>query len=292
MKRFTVILLTIIICFACCGCSANEADDNEMLTVYASVYPIYDFCQKIGGDRAEVISCAPKSAEPHDWEPTAQNIIDFGKADILAYNGAGLEHWVNKAQDTLKDTSLVFVNASEGIEAVNGGDSHLWLSPKLAKEQMQNIADAFCEKDPANADYYKSNLSHYSNELDKLDEAYRDVAGGFSQKNIITSHNAFGYLCKEYGLTQVTAEGAVAGSEPSPADMAKIVDLANQNGIKVVFYADGESTSTAEALAKEIGGKIYPLYPVEKLSDEQEKNGSDYFSLMNENLEILKEVLK
>lgn len=296
MRKISALLTAALICTAIlCGCSGTNEKADGKLTVYATVYPVYDFANKIGGEYAEVISAAPKGAEPHDYEPTAQDMIAFCEADLLIYNGAGFEHWIDKVRETLKDSNVIFVNTSDGADLISEGsalDPHIWLDPCIAKIQMQNIAEAFCAADPENSDYYKSNLEKYTEQINQLDESFKDAAAKLPQKNIITSHCAFGYMCREYGFNQISAEGSSAGSEPSPSDMAKIVDFANENKIKTVFYADGESTSTAEAIAKEINGDYRPLYSIERLSDEQEQSGSDYFSLMNENLETLKEVLK
>lgn len=297
MKRVLTILCSVV--FLCCvftGCSDKpDKSDNGKITAYATIYPVYDFACKIGGDMAEVKSIIPKGTEVHEWEPTAADIVNISKADILFYNGIGLEGWVESVQKSLGDDAPVFVCVTDGLDTIiedAQADPHMWLSPALSKGYISNIAKAFISADEKNADYYNENLNKYNIQLESLDNEYKEALEDVSQKNIITVHKAYGYLCNEYGLNQIAAEGAVADSEPDAATLAKIIDFAKQNNIKTVFDTKNESSKVAKTLADEIGAQVKAISNLENLTDEEESEGNDYFSVMKSNLETLKEALK
>ncbi len=120
MKKILIILFLTLLLFAGCGTRPAGNTQDSKIKVYTSFYPLYDFAQKIGGDRVEVKNIIPAGIEPHDWEPTPQLLIELLRADILVYNGLDLEPWVEKTAETLKDSNLLLVNTSDGIEPLRG----------------------------------------------------------------------------------------------------------------------------------------------------------------------------
>ena len=114
-------------------------------------------------------------------------------------------------------------------------DPHVWLDPMKAQVQMRAIVDAFIEVDSSNKDYYEKNYEHYVKELEKLDDEYREAVSGFKKKDIIVSHEAFGYLCDAYGLNQIAISGLDAESEPTSARMVDVAKFAKDNNVKVIF---------------------------------------------------------
>ena len=295
MKRIISLVIMLAITLSMLVGCCTDKKENEKFMVYASIYPLYDFASKIGGDKAEVNLIIPTGIEPHDWEPTAKDIVNLSSADLFIYNGAHLEHWVEDVEGTLKNENVTILCATDNVAKLkNNGedDPHVWLDPISAIIELEAIKDAFVECDSKNADYYTENFEKYKLELEKLDKEYSDALVSCEQKNIVTVHRAFNYLCNRYGLTQVTAEGAVAESEPEAKALLNVIKLAKQENIKTVFVAEIGSSKIADTIAKEIAGKVKVLYNLESLNDEQIKNGDDYFSVMRENLEVLKEVLK
>ncbi|MGI6161654.1 MAG: metal ABC transporter substrate-binding protein [Christensenellales bacterium] len=328
-KIARIILLLVTAIFTASGCAANvvtpEIESGEpKLKIYASFYPMYDFAQKIAGDKAEVKCVVPSGVEPHDWEPTAADIVALEQADVFIYNGAGMEHWVDDVLASLQTKTLTVVEASSNIGLIEGGhshdhdhdhdhehehdhdedhnhdhdmfeggglDPHVWLNPMYAKIQMENITNALIEADEANADYYEYNYNAWAAELDKLDKEYKDALSGLENSTIVVAHEAYGYLCEAYGLTQVGITGLSPDSEPNPAKMAEIIDFAKEHNIKVVFFEELASSKVADAIASAIGAKTAVLSPIEGLSDAQAQEGGDYFSVMRSNLEALKAAL-
>ena len=165
----------------------------------------------------------------------------------------------------------------------------MWLAPLLAKQEMENICEFFCELDPAHAEDFKSNYAKYAAECDALDQEYREASGKMTCKTLIVTHAAFGYLCRAYGLEQVPLEGLQDNSEPDLATMAKLVELAKAKDIRTVYCDTTQNRKTAEALAKEIGGTVKELNPIGRLSRKQLESGEDYFSVMRRNLKTLME---
>ncbi|MDR2132779.1 MAG: metal ABC transporter substrate-binding protein [Clostridiales Family XIII bacterium] len=338
MKKFWCILVVgcaFLFLLAACG-SAQPADtgsaDGETpeagsetpeaaLSVYASFYPVYDFAAKIGGEKARVVNMVPAGTEPHDWEPAAADIAGLENADVFVYNGAGMEHWAEDILEALENKGLIVVEASAGIELMEGHhehededseeeaeheaaeeefgheeeegyDPHVWLDPQNAKREMENIKNAFVSADPDNAETYEANYAKYAAEFDALDDAFRETLSALPNKDIIVAHEAFGYLCAAYGLNQVPIEGLSPDSEPDPAKMAEIIDFAGEHDVKVVFFEELVSPKVAEAVADAVGAETMVLSPIEGLGDEELAAGDDYFSVMRKNLEALKAALQ
>lgn len=291
LKLLLTIILTAILLFGCAAdniAQPGKADSGKPL-VYASFYPMYDFAQKAAGSIAEVHCLIPDGTEPHDWEPSPRDIAGLKNSGLFFYSSAGFETWAEKLAEQAGD-NVRTIETSAGINIAQSGDPHIWLSPKMAKRQFGAICEALAEADPENTDKYAKNRIIWDAEFDKLDEEYsalRDMP-----KNIIVvTHSAFGYLCADYGLTQMAAEGNSPDAEPDPASMARLIEYARENGITTVFYEESSNLATAKAIADEIGGKVAFLSPLEGLTDEQRENGGDYFSVMRANLRAIKEAL-
>ena len=290
---------------------ADAMESKKMLKVMASFYPMYDFAAKIGGDKAEVITLVPSGTEPHDWEPADADIRNLEEADLFIYSGAGMEHWVDDVLASLDNKNLISVEASKGVALRDGHshsheeeegagepeeegqyDPHVWLSPLNAEKEMENIKNAYIKADPDNRDYYEANYELYASRFADLNQKFQDTLSSLPNKDIVVSHEAFGYLCDAYGLNQVGIEGLSPDSEPSPARMAEIIDFVRANHVRVIFFEELVSPKVAETIAKETGSSVQVLNPLEGLSDEELESGADYFSVMEENLKQLEAALK
>lgn len=307
----------------------ETAEAGEKLKVMASFYPMYDFAEKIGGDYVEVTNMVPAGTEPHDWEPAATDIKNLEEADVFIYNGAGMEHWVEDVLASLENKHLKAVEASKGLELLTGGeeeegdeavsedqvesdskaatddqteadgeaaeeisyDPHVWLSPKNAKQEMSNIKDALIEADPDHAEAYEQNYETYAAKMDDLDAEYQEKLADTKSKDLIVAHEAFGYLCRDYGLNQVGIEGLSPDSEPDAKRMNEIVAFAKENNVKTIFFEELVSPKVAETIASEVGAKTEVLNPLEGLTDEEISAGEDYFTVMESNLEALSQAL-
>lgn len=317
--KLTWIIVFLFSAALLAGCGNNEASptgQDDQITVYTSFYTMYDFTSKISGGKVKVINMVPSGMEPHDWEPSPKDIAGLSGADLFIYNGLGMEGWAEKVLESVNNPHLVVVEASKGItseeqahtetlhdgeneEAEHGHshgdmeyDPHVWLNPLYAKKQMEAIRDGLIQVDPQNKKVYEDNFRDYSAKLDALDKAYRDAEALFKRHEIIVSHAAFGYLCSAYGLEQIAIDGISGESEPTPAKMAEIIDFAAEHDVKVIFFEEMASPKAAEAIARETGAGTAVLNSLEGLSEENLNEGKDYFSIMEENLEALKQALQ
>ena len=294
------------------GCGTQPADTaagDGHLRVLTSFYPMYDFACKIGGDCIDVTNMVPSGTEPHDWEPSTNDLKNLEKADVFIYNGADMEPWADDLLVSRSDTLRV-VEASENVElrTTDGEhehahehedadhhhgdfDPHVWLDPENAKIEMEAIRDALCAADPENSTVFQSNYEKYAAELDALDAEFREKLAPLPNRTIVVAHEAFGYLCDAYGLTQVGIEGLSPDSEPDPGRMAEVIDFVREHSISTIFFEELVSPKVAEAIASETGAQAKMLSPLEGLSDEQAAAGADYFSVMHDNLAALMEAL-
>lgn len=319
MKKLIVTALAAIAAIAClAGCStgsgaADEAHSDSKVQVVASFYPMYDFAEKIGGDRVEVTNLVPAGTEPHDWEPSTTDMKTLESAKVFVYSGAGMEHWVEDIEGTLGNEALISVEASQGVDLLPAAehedeedeagredahehehgqyDPHVWLSPENAKIEMGNIRDALVKADPEGKSTYDANYEKYAGMLDELDEEYREKLSNTTDKHIVVSHQAFGYLCDRYGLTQVPIEGIQADSEPDAKTMAEIVAFVEDNDVKTIFSEELVSPKVAQSIADATGAECEALNPLEGLTDEELSAGEDYFSVMEANLDKLVKAL-
>ena len=305
VKKLVLLMIGIMMAalFAGCGNDAPKEQAAKKIQVVTSFNAMAEFAKAIGGDKVEVSTIIPDGVEPHDFELKPENMKQLATAQVFVYNGFGMEPWAQQAIDAAKNSKLITVVATDGVEAIKNTDPeevkehgaedpHAWLSLKNAKIEVKNIKDAFVKADPANKDYYEKNYQTYTAEFDKLDQEYKDTLSALPNKSIVVSHEAFGYLCDAYGLTQMGIEGLSPDSEPDPARMAEIIDFVKANHVKVIFFEELVSPKVAETIAAETGAQTRVLNPLEGLSDEELKNGADYFSVMEDNLKQLKAALE
>ncbi|MFC5467910.1 metal ABC transporter substrate-binding protein [Cohnella suwonensis] len=294
-----------------CGGTSSAADGEGKVKVVTSFYPLYYFSKEIGGEDASVTNLIPAGVEPHDWTPKSKDLTALTKARLFVYNGAGLEGWV---EDFLhgagSGSDVIRVEASKGVDLIQGNpeedeedhdhghekggldvDPHTWVSPRSAMMMATNIKDAYVKADPGHAAGYESRYADLTARLKQLDAKLVAGLSGFSRKDIVVSHQAFGYLCRDYGLNQIAILGLSPEAEPRAQDLIEIAKFVKKNKIPYIFFEELVSERLANTLASEAGVKTLVLNPMEGLTPEQEKAGDDYFTLSERNLENLRKAL-
>jgi zinc transport system substrate-binding protein len=284
----------------------QDRQEQEKITVVASFYPLYEFASRVVGDRAEVSSLVPAGVEPHDWEPTADDISRGRAADVLVINGAGFEIWADDME------AKVVANTSEGIEfnyeeengagddehghrdAANGGvNPHIWLDPILARHQIDKIRDIMTSLDPANAEYYSQNADKFTAEIDSLDAFIRSELADCDKSDFIAFHDAFIHFSERYGLKQHSIHGVSPEGEILPQTIQQIIELANELGINVIYSEDLIDSRLADIIANEIpDGKVLVLSPIEGIDKEEQAADIGYIDKMKQNIANLKEGLE
>lgn len=297
-KRFIVALVIVVIAALVCAIAQRDSiggTSDERLEVVASFYPVYFFASQIAGERAEVRNITPAGAEPHDFAPTAQDIVRIERADLIVLNGGGVEGWAESVIQQVDPSKVVVV--SDGLMTLEEDESrvadpHVWLSPVLVKRVAEKIAAGYIQIDPAQTSFYERNLAEVKTKLDALDAEYRTRLASCAKKDFITSHAAFGYLAKEYGLRQIPIAGLSPEEEPSAQELARIADFAKENDVRVIFFESLVSPRLAETIASEIGAETLVLDPIEGLGDDDVAAGEDYFTKMRSNLKNLRIALQ
>jgi zinc transport system substrate-binding protein len=281
--------------------SPSVSTTPDKVRVIASFYPIFEFVKKVGVDRVEVSSLIPVGIEPHDYEPTVQQVQNAETADMLVFNGAGFEgQWIKNINtkfmiDTSKGLNLTG-STDEYTGNEHGGallDPHIWLDPLLAKQQVEKIRDGLIKVDPANAAYYNENAKRFITELDNLDTSIRSELSNCEKKDFITFHRAFGYFANRYGLTEHEIHPNSPEGEILPQRIEQIIGLARDMGLDTIYSEELVDPRLANVIAQEIpNGKVLVLSPIEGIDKEEQNAGIGYLDKMNENIENLKIGLK
>ncbi|KGF11795.1 hypothetical protein HMPREF1633_04530 [Tissierellia bacterium S5-A11] len=324
MKKLVWVLSLCAAVLALVGCGQTPQENQGKLQVVTTVYPVYDVVKKVAGDRADVTLLVPPGAEPHDWEPTASDLKKIGQAKVFFYNGAGLEPTDQILKKEITRDATV-VELSQGLDLLKlqddddhdhdhdhdtdhhdadhhdedhhaeghhhhhhgGVDPHVWLDPQNVMKEAAVVADALAKADPAHADAYRANAKKYQDELAALDKDMDAALSSLANKNLVVSHEAFGYLAARYGLTQIGIMGVDADAEPTPDRMAQLVEFIREHDVRTIYSEELVNPRLAEAIAAETGAVVRVLNPIEGLTAAQEKAGYDYIKLQRENLTTL-----
>ncbi len=284
---------------AACGNNREGASTEGQLQIKASFYPLAWMAEQVGGVHVEVASLTKPGAEPHDLELTPSDVAELSDADLVVYLG-GFQPAVDEAVDeadadkvfdtaAAADLDLTFTPIEEGEEHADESgsvDPHFWLDPT----RLAAVAEAFAEKlasvDAENAATYQANATDLVSRLNKLDGELRAGLASCTNKDLVTSHNAFGYLARKYGLTQVGITGLTPEEEPSPADLAAVTDFVRDRKVTTIYFETLVSPDIAKTVAAEAGVGTAVLDPLEGLNDSSD--GEDYLEVMASNLANLR----
>jgi zinc transport system substrate-binding protein len=284
------ILVAALLAALAAGCQEAPPTPGKPIVV-ATFYPLYEFARQVAGDRAEVVSLVPPGVEPHDWEPSPQQVVDVQRAHLFVYNGAGFEPWVDKLLNRVAGGKTVSVDATKGMALLRHGDTvdpHVWLDPVLAQDEVEAIRAGLAHVDAAHATAYADNARAFKARLAALDQAFSVGLSDCETRDILTSHAAFSYLARRYRLTLISVMGLTPEAEPGPSELATIVRHARRQKIRYIFAETLVSSRLAEALAREIGARTLLLNPIEGLTKEESAAGKGYVALMEANLANLR----
>ncbi len=254
-----ILLIAAFLVNGCIDQSEPQIDDGRTVII-VSILPQADFVEHVGGDKVEVIVMIPPGANPATYEPTASQLKAVSSAAMYVKVGSGLpfeEVWLDKICSANPD--MMIIDTSEGINLIQG-DPHIWLSPRSAMVQVENIYKGLVAMDPENSEYYYRNKEQYINDLEVLDTDITESLSGFDGRNFMVFHPSWGYFARDYDLTMIAVE--IEGKEPSAGDMARLVETAKENNIKIIFVQPQFSTKSAEVIAKEIGGSVVAVDPL------------------------------
>lgn len=298
-KIFTILMLFVCLAFFA-GCSRQQEPQaaNAKPKVVVTFNAIKELTQAVARDKVEIITLIPDGSEPHDFQPTTKSMQQLSKADVLIYNGVGMEPWVDTAIKAAANKKLLVVEAAKNVDLIRltdkndikehgAYDPHTWLSLTCAQTEVQNIARALAQADAQNAGFYLQNAKEYNAKLASLLKKYQPLFAQAQHKDFVTGHAAFGYLCRDLGLAQTSVEDVFASGEPSAQRLAQLVEYCRTHSIKTIFVEEAVSPKISATLAKEVGAKTQTIYTIE--SSDGDKS---YIDRMQENMELIYESVK
>lgn len=298
---------------ACGGRQVGGAGGGDGTEIVASFYPVAWLARQVGGDTVSVTGLTRPGAEPHDLELTPRQITDVGGADLVIYV-KGVQPAVDQAvQRHAKDHAIDVVGlvetrpAPEAREAERteaagldearterghdgpSYDPHIWLDPSRLATVATAVGERLAKVDSAHAAAYRQNARALAGTLTALDGEFRTGLATCSQRKIVTSHDAFGYLVDRYHLTQISIIGLSPESEPSPNRLAELTREVRASKVDTIFTETLVSPKIADTLAREAGVRTAVLDPVEGVA---QGSKDDYLSIMRRNLRVLRTALK
>ena len=292
MKKFLLkasIILMLPIMLIGCGVQSDKTTNNEdgKVNVTVSISPVKEFTELIGGDKVKVTSLVADNVEPHDVDLKPRDFEKLTESELFIYNGLGIEDWLEQVKEQVSEDKIKYVDTSENgnhIKTVGKTDPHQWLSLKEAINQCNNIKNALEEVDPENKEYYEENYEKVKTDFEGLYNEYLPKFQSLEHKNFVTSHEAFGYLCRDFGLEQQALNDLFGEGELTAKKIEDLVKYCNNNGVTTIFSEEEDSQKEANTLAKEINGKVKPLYTLETKVE-----GKSYLEVMKINLEEIYE---
>jgi zinc transport system substrate-binding protein len=273
-----ILMSAMASCLAGCGAAAGNGSGRER--VVASFYPLAFAAEQIGGPDVDVENLTPPGAEPHDLEVSPQDIANLRSADLVLLLGRGFQPQLEDAAGS--GDRVLSVLDTPGLDVRANNDPHVWLDPVRYAKVVARIGESLGRPGTAA----------------RLEQRLRDLDGEFSaglahcrRPELVTSHEAFGYLAERYGLEQIAITGLSPESEPEPSKLQAVVDLVRERGVTTIYFETLVSPRIAETVARGTGAKTAVLDPIEGLTEEEAAHGDDYFTLMRRNLASLQEGL-
>ena len=309
--------LILIICtttLGLSGCSGNEIKDSGKLTIVATVFPAYDWTREILGDKGELTLLSSNGADLHNYQPTAEDMSKIATCDMFIYVGGESDSWAEDAVKTSLKKDMIAVNLLEVLgEAVveekelegmehsheeedkPQADEHVWLSLKNAQTVCGYIAEQLGNIDGDNAHLYTENAKNYNAKLSALDAKYKEAVETARYDTLLFADRfPFRYLADDYGISCYAAfSGCSTETEAGVQTIAFLSAKLKELNLPAVLIIDGSDGSIASTVIKTAEGtqKILILNSMQSVTQEDLDNGITYFSVMESNLEILKEAL-
>lgn len=306
LKSFRAALAMSVITLSTIATSSAFA---APLKVVASFTIIADFAKNVGGDRVDIITIVGPDGDAHVYEPSPADAVAMAKADVVLVNGLHFEGFLQRLVDA-SATKASIVTLTKGVTPIDfkpefaeadaaegagtgGGktvtDPHAFQSIANARIYVKNIADAFCAADKDGCDSYKANAAAYTTKLDALEVEVKTAIQSIpeAKRVVITSHDAFGYFEHAYGLTFLAPQGISTDSEPSAADVAKLVSQVKQDKAAAIFVENITNPRLIEQIASETGIKVGGTLFSDALSP-SEGPASTYIDMMHNNITQIK----
>jgi ABC-type Zn uptake system ZnuABC Zn-binding protein ZnuA len=260
--RLLVLLAALVL--PACGAGAGPSTGDRQIKVVTTMSVLADMIRNVGGDRVSVENIIPVGAGPEDYQPTPQDARKIAAADVVFFNGHGLEAWLGDLFTSAGRPGQPQIAISEGLPAIGAddefpeGNPHFWLSATLGARYVEKIRDGLARADPAGSTTYAENAERYTAQLLALDDELKQQAASIPApaRKIVTNHDAFPYFAQAYGFTIVGDLLGNPESEPSAGDLARLVQAIRRENIRAIFAEAQFSPRLAQTLADEAGVKV------------------------------------
>ena len=257
------------------GLGGGARAQDDPLKVVTTFTVLADMARAVAGEDAEVVSITKPGAEIHGYEPTPQDIVRASDADLVLWNGLGLERWFEQFVANLGD--IPSATLTEGVEPVpiSGGEyegranPHAWMSLAGALIYVDNIRDALSEHDPDHAEGYAVRAEAYKDEIRATVEPLRERVAELPEARrwLVTCEGAFSYLARDLGLREAYLWPINADQTGTPQQVRAVIDLVRENDVPAVFCESTVSTAPAEQVARETEAAFGGVLHVDSLSE-------------------------
>ena len=239
------------------GCNAS-GDDSDKLRVVATTMQLQDMTRQVGGDLVEVDGILGPDSEPHEYEPRPSDADAVSDADVVVQNGAGLDDWLGDLlENAVADAERV--DASEGIP-LTGEDPHIWHDPENAKRMVSRIEAALIEARPDDADRFRANAKTYRARIDAMAHDIRELFAPIvpGKRKLVTSHDAFGYFARAYGIEVVGSvlPSLSTDSEPSGEAIRELIEDIRRAEVDTIFTEAAVDAKLERQVAAEAGARV------------------------------------
>lgn len=284
------------------GWTDEFVDDNGKLNVVTTVAPISSIARNIGGTRIELYGIVPDGTNSHTFEPAPSDARILSQADVVFVNGLDLElPTMELAEANLRDGAEMVALGEQTItedqwvfdfsfpEEEGSPNPHLWTNPPYARRYAELIAETLSARDPDNADYYAANLTRYGAALDALDAAIAAAAETVPEANrkLLTYHDSWAYFAPRYGFVVIGAAQPSDFSEPSPREVAALIDQIKAEGVPAVFGSEVFASSVLEQIADEAGAAYIDQLRDDAPPGEPNDLEHTYLGMMIRNMELM-----
>lgn len=322
-KAIAVLLCLLMVCGVFSACSSGTGtQNNSKLKIVCTIFPEYDWVMQVLGDKAgeaDVTLLLDNGVDLHNYQPTAQDIIKISSCDMFIYVGGESDDWVEGTLSEAKNPDMVVINlmdvlgslareeeivegmqaeaeeeAEVGAEEEPEYDEHVWLSLKNAQLFVSKIAVELGNIDVENKDAYTANSDAYSDKLSALDDEYTAAVEAATYKTILFGDRfPFRYLTEDYGLDYYAAfVGCSAETEASFETISFLAGKVDELALPAVFVIEGADHSIAETIIENTAGKNQQLLVLDSMqgtTSQDIASGTNYLSVMQKNLEVLKQ---
>jgi zinc transport system substrate-binding protein len=306
LKKILFAFLAFILILLLFVMNQEKGPQSSKVKVVVSSFALYDILKHIAGESVEIINILPFGVDVHSFEPTPKLVASLEESNLIFYSGAGLEPWTKGFHFAAKTIDMSeHVNLRElGLDelehhehhhdedsAHSKTDPHYWLDFNNMINAAQTVTDELTLLLPKNAAMYEKNKEVYIQMLKNLDTEYASVLRNCANDTIFVNHNAFSYLSKRYGFKVEALSGVSPEAEPSPKNMAKLIEHIKEDKIQTIFFENFASDRAIKSISRDTNVSVDVLQPLGNITADEAAQNLSYEEIMRKNLEKISKAL-